>query len=204
MTAVAATPAARKQALRIAALGRRDRLDAGHRAAAAAAVVRHALALAPLAGAATVSAYHPIRSELDPGPLVAALRAGGASIALPVLVDAETMRFRLWDEGERLVPAGFGTLGPPAGAAEARPDALLVPLAAFDGSGFRIGYGKGHYDRAIAAFHAAAHRPFLVGLAFAAQAVDKIPAEPHDIPLDAIVTEDGVIVPAGSGRMTEA
>lgn len=196
MAVEAASLAGLKQAMRVAALGRRDRLEPAYRADASAAVAERAFSFLSAYEPGIVSAYWPIRSELDPGPLVDKLRHAHVEVALPVLVDAETMRFRHWQAGIALVPAGFGTVGPPAGAAEERPDVLLVPLAAFDRRGFRIGYGKGHYDRAVAAFHAEAHRPLLVGLAFATQEVDNVPAEAHDVPLDAIVTEDEVIAPA--------
>lgn len=140
-----------------------------------------------------VSGYWPIRSEIDPRPLLALARHDGHAVALPVLIDSETLRFRLWDEGAALVPAGFGTIGPDAAAPDIVPDIVLLPLAGFDRSGHRIGYGKGHYDRAIARLATSGHRPLLVGLAFGVQEVDKVPFEPHDIPLDFILTEDELI-----------
>ena len=75
------------------------------------------------------------------------------------------------------------------------PAILLVPLAAFDRRGHRIGYGRGYYDRAIAALKQAGHRPQLIGLAFACQEVSRVPAEAHDEPLDGIATEGGLIRP---------
>jgi 5-formyltetrahydrofolate cyclo-ligase len=91
-----------------------------------------------------------------------------------------------------LEPARFGLSVPPAAAGEVDPDVILVPLAGFDRRGHRLGYGAGHYDRALARLIAA--RPRLVlGLAYAAQAVDAVPAEPHDRRLDAVLTETGRI-----------
>ena len=92
-----------------------------------------------------------------------------------------------------LVPAGFGTYGPPETAPEVVPDLMIVPLAAFDRRLNRIGYGKGHFDRAVAALVDAGRPPVLLGLAFAAQEVEKISAEPHDIALDFLVTERELI-----------
>ncbi len=101
----------------------------------------------------------------------------------------EPLDFRLWTEDGTLVPAGFGTLAPPPDAPAAVPDLVLLPLLGFDDSGTRLGYGGGFYDRTLAALPV---RPRLVGLAFAAQHLAAIPRDQHDIPLDAVVTEDGV------------
>jgi len=181
-----------KSQLRAAALARRDAVDPSARAEAADRVLRQAGTLFDRPGH-VVSGYWPIRSEADPRPLLERARLAGASIALPVLLDAETLRFRLWQAGAPLEPAGFGTVGPSAEAPFVVPDIVILPLAAFDRRGHRIGYGKGHYDRAVAGLVASGVQPLLVGLAFAVQEVDKVPFEPHDIPLDYILTEDELI-----------
>jgi 5-formyltetrahydrofolate cyclo-ligase len=86
--------------------------------------------------------------------------------------------------------AGFGTMAPGPEAEELRPDVLLMPLAGFDRQGNRIGYGKGHYDTAISSLEKSG--PLLcIGLAFALQEVELVPAEGHDKPLAGILTEDG-------------
>lgn len=187
-----------KAHLRAAALARRDALDASTRAEADAAFLHHAGALFDTPGR-IVSGYWPIRSEADPRPLLERARAAGAIVALPVLIDRETLRFRRFDAGIAMEPAGFGTVGPPAHAPEVVPDIIILPLSAFDRAGHRIGYGKGHYDRAVAGIVAAGRRPLLVGLAFAVQEVDKVPFEPHDIPLDYILTEAERIAAPNSG-----
>ena len=93
-----------------------------------------------------------------------------------------------------LVRAGFGTVEPPADAEELVPECLLVPLAAFDLRGARIGYGRGYYDRAIARItRALGRRPATVGLAFTAQRADAVPEEAHDQRLDRILTEAGLM-----------
>jgi 5-formyltetrahydrofolate cyclo-ligase len=74
------------------------------------------------------------------------------------------------------------------------PDAVILPLAAFDRTGHRIGYGRGHYDRVIARLASAAAHPLLIGLAFSTQEVARVPAEAHDVALDAIVTEREAIL----------
>ncbi|WP_201400782.1 5-formyltetrahydrofolate cyclo-ligase [Kaistia sp. 32K] len=187
-----------KNQLRAAALARRDGLSIAARQHAVDGFLRHGVEWFEPAGR-IVSGYWPIRSEADPRPLIEGARAAGATIALPVLVDAETLRFRRWEAGAELHPAGFGTVGPSADAPFVMPDVILLPLAAFDRRGHRIGYGKGHYDRAVAAIFASGARPLLVGLAFAVQEVDKVPFETHDIPLDYILTEAERITALKSG-----
>lgn len=187
-----------KHQLRAAALARRDSLDAAARLAAIAAMAERGAALVARPGR-IVSGYWPIRSEADPRPLLERARAVGAILALPVLLDAETLRFRRWDADAALEPAGFGTVGPSPTAPVLVPDIIVLPLAAFDRQGHRIGYGKGHYDRAVAGIVGSGARPLLVGLAFAVQEVDKVPFEPHDIPLDYILTEDELIAAPKTG-----
>ncbi len=183
-----------KARIRGEALARRDRLDAAFRAQASRAAAALLLGLPELARAALVSGFWPIRSEIDPGPVLQALHARGRAVALPVVAHPHLL-FRLWHPGESLERRGFGLSEPPDDAPVVEPDLLLVPLAAFDRSGNRIGYGKGHYDRTLAAL--AARRAIVaVGVAFAVQECETIPAEPHDVPLDILVTEREIIRPA--------
>ena len=178
-----------KQRLRREALARRGAVPETARIEAALALATHADALGAEPGR-TVAAYWPIRSEIDPRPLLFALHERGHRMALPVVTD-DGMIFRELTRTSHLVPSGFGTHAPAEGAAELVPDLILLPLAAFDASGSRIGYGRGHYDRAIAGLRAAGHAPRLVGLALDVQQVEAVPAEPHDVRLD------GVLLPGG-------
>ncbi|MCB1447089.1 MAG: 5-formyltetrahydrofolate cyclo-ligase [Rhizobiaceae bacterium] len=138
-----------------------------------------------------VSGFFPIRSEVDVRPLMQRLRERGARLSVPVVVDRQTIVFRELVAGAPLVSTGFGTFGPGEEALAVDPDVMLVPLAAFDRAGHRIGYGAGYYDRAIARLHDKGKRPRLVGIAFDCQEIDIVPAEDHDIALDAILTESG-------------
>lgn len=138
-----------------------------------------------------VAGFMPIRSEPDLRPMMAQMRARGARLTLPVVIDRETILFRELLPTAALIETGFGTLGPGPDAAELDPDILLVPLSAFDDHGHRIGYGGGFYDRAIARLLLKGCKPRLIGIAFDVQKVEVIPAEPHDMPLDAILTESG-------------
>jgi 5-formyltetrahydrofolate cyclo-ligase len=180
--------ASEKARLRAAVLARRDQLDIDTRLEADEAIAAQVLALEALADmAGPVAGYWPMRSEADPRPIMAGLAARGIPLCLPAIVDGR-LEFRDWPLWGPLVPGGFGTLVPPPDAAIVSPAAFLVPLAAFDARGHRLGYGKGFYDGALAA-HPAARR---IGIAYAAQEVERVPAEPHDMPLEMIVTERGV------------
>jgi 5-formyltetrahydrofolate cyclo-ligase len=181
-------PPPSKDCLRTIALSARDTLSAEQRAAAAEAVAARGFPFAVAAGA-VVAGYAPIRSELDPMPLLRRLADAGARLALPVIMGREQpLQFRSFAIGEVLAPGPLGILQPPATSAELVPDILLVPLAAFDRSGQRIGYGAGYYDRSIEALRGG-NRAIAVGLAYAVQEIDAVPALPHDAALDYVLTE---------------
>lgn len=174
-----------KTELRAAALARRDALSPALRAEGAEALAVRPLPFA-LAPGAIVAGYAPIRSELDPYPLMHALQARGAALALPVVTGrGKPLLFRRWTFGDPLVAGHFGILEPAPVAPEVTPEVLLVPLAAFDRAGHRIGYGGGFYDRTLAA----AGRALAIGLAFSTQEVAAVDALPHDVRLAYIATE---------------
>lgn len=200
MTSMTLSPS--KPALRTQALAKRDGLPADVRASASHAVAGHVARGALQVGGATVSLYHAIGAELDPALLAEALVDAGATLALPVLLYRDTMVFRGWDRGQALVPVGFGTLGPDHDQPEVVPDLVVAPLAAFSSAGQRIGYGKGHYDRALAKLKAQGRLPAYLGLAFDEQGVPPFEDEPHDIRLDGVLTPSGLqFFPHGQDRM---
>ena len=185
------TPQQQKARLRADVLARRAELGPQAQKAAASALVAQAGLLGPVSGR-VVSGFWPIRGEIDPLPLMAHLADAAARLCLPAVLDAQTLVFRSWDgDPEVLVPARFGLMEPGPEAEVVRPDIMLVPLAAYDGSFNRIGYGAGYYDRAIAAMEADGHGPLLVGVAYACQRVAEVPAEPHDRPLAMVFTDAG-------------
>jgi len=106
-----------------------------------------------------------------------------------VVGDGQPLELRRWEQGAALYPAGFGTLAPDELAAVVEPDVILMPLLGFDKHGTRLGYGGGYYDRTLGRI---SKKPRLIGFAFALQEFDHIPRGPHDVPLDAVVTEKGV------------
>lgn len=138
-----------------------------------------------------ISGFMPIRSEADIRPLLDHLQKRGARICLPVVLDRETIVFRELKPGAELVSTGFGTRGPGPEAEVLDPELLLMPLSAFDALGNRIGYGAGHYDRAIDKLRKKGMTPRLIGIAFDCQEVQSVPAEPHDVGLSGIITESG-------------
>jgi 5-formyltetrahydrofolate cyclo-ligase len=191
MNSVAAI-VARKASLRAEALRRRDALAPAARRAAIETIVARALPV-ELQSRQIVSGYMPIKSEINPIPLMRRYEEAGARLALPAILGrGKALSLRAWSAGERLVSGEWGIREPDAKAQELEPDIMIVPLAAFDRRGSRIGYGAGYYDRTINDLRE--RKPIVaVGLAFAAQEVDEIPTLPHDARLDLVLTEREVI-----------
>ncbi len=184
--------AALKSDLRAAALARRDAISAGQRAAAAQAIAVHSLPIEMPKGS-VVSGYAPIRSEIDPFPLMRGLAQRGMILALPVIVGRDQpLIFREWTIDTPLVRGPLGIFQPSADTDEVEPDIAIVPLAAFDRAGHRIGYGAGHYDRTLILLRGQ-KRIAAIGIAFSVQQIDAVPAEPHDVRLDCVLTEREVI-----------
>jgi 5-formyltetrahydrofolate cyclo-ligase len=138
-----------------------------------------------------IAGYWPIAEEADVCPLMTALDARGHRVALPRVIRRDApLRFLRWRPGDPLAP-GFGAIPEPAADGEAiAPRVLLLPLLAFDGSGRRLGYGGGFYDRTLAAMRARTGIE-AIGVAYADQEVDSLPAADHDEHLDWVVTELG-------------
>ena len=138
-----------------------------------------------------LSLYHAMRDELDPAPLLARLCDFGNITALPVIDERDQpLKFRRWSTGDRLVEAAFGTFEPEGSADIVVPETLVVPLAAFDGRGHRLGYGGGYYDRTLAELRKTG-KVLAVGYAYAGQELAALPADDFDQRLDWVVTEQG-------------
>jgi len=178
-----------KSELRTLALDRRAALSEAQRVQASHDAVNHLAVL--IRSGETVALFHPIRGEMDPTALSSAITAAGGTVLLPAVTKDE-IEFRVHDPDTPLERGAFGTRHPPAMAGLSDPHLIIAPLAAFDREGNRIGYGGGFYDRAAACLTAANHAFRYVGIAFACQEVEAVPAEPHDRRLDAVVTENGL------------
>jgi 5-formyltetrahydrofolate cyclo-ligase len=172
--------------------------EAAHAAGQGAArcAAGHALGLiGHLRGVSVISGYLPIRSEIDPQPLMFALHGLGFRLCVPVITARrEPLRFREWAPGTKLERGAFG-VSVPASGAWLEPEVMIVPCLAFDDHGHRLGYGGGFYDRSIAALRQHAEVR-VAGLAYAAQRVAELPREPTDARMDVVITEDGVVEPA--------
>ena len=181
-----------KRHLRKEALARRDALDPFWRVEVALEMAETAEEHIDFVPGQVVSGFWPMRSEVDVRPLMFALREKGARLCLPAILDKTTIVFRELVRGAALVEMGFGTAGPSEEAPVLDPSIMLIPLAAFDKRGHRIGYGAGYYDRAIARLTQNGHAPRLVGIAFNCQEVAEVPDEAHDVILPEIITESGL------------
>jgi len=180
-----------KSDLRAAALARREALSDEQRADAAEAMAQRKLPFEIVPGM-VISGYSPIRNEIDPVPLMRKLASQGARLALPaVMARGKSLAFRAWSPDDRLMLGALGIPEPSPAAAEVIPDFMLVPLAAFDRQGHRIGYGAGHYDFTLAHLRKAKVIT-AIGTAFAVQEIKAVPAQPHDVALDYVLTEKKV------------
>jgi 5-formyltetrahydrofolate cyclo-ligase len=140
----------------------------------------------------TAALYWPTASEIDPRPLGRRLADAGARLCLPTVAAAgQALDFRLWAEDDVLAPDALGLAAPVSDAELITPELVIVPLLAFDGQGGRLGQGGGYYDRTLERLRAGGP-VFALGLAFAGQEVERLPAEDHDQPLDAVLTETGL------------
>ena len=186
-----------KDALRAQALARRDALPVAERQAAAETIAARAFPVAVTGK--IVSGFFPMKSEISPLPLLRKLADAGAQLALPAIAGrGKPLIMRAWAFGAPLKSGQWGIREPTADAAEVAPDILLVPLACFDRSGQRIGYGAGYYDMTIHALRA--KKPVTaIGVAFAAQEIPSVPATERDERLDLVLTEREVIDFADTG-----
>ena len=181
-----------KAELRVAAQARRDALPADARKAAAETIAARKFPLA-VTPSTILSGFMPLKSEINPLPLMQKLAEAGARLALPAIAGrGKPLIMRAWEFGAPLDRGQWGIREPKADAPEVEPDILLVPLLAFDRAGHRLGYGAGYYDMTIHRLRGL--KPVIaVGIAFAAQEVPKIPTTPRDERLDLVLTEREVI-----------
>lgn len=143
-----------------------------------------------------VASYAAIGTEIDAQTVLADVLARcDIQQALPVVIGkAKPLVFRAWTLGEALETSRFGIPEPTAAAIEVRPDVLLVPLLAVDRDGYRLGYGGGFYDRTLASLRANGSCA-AIGLAFSAQCTGRLPRGPNDVPVDFVLTENGLTQP---------
>ncbi|MFH9754940.1 5-formyltetrahydrofolate cyclo-ligase [Streptomyces griseus] len=190
--------ASAKNSLRRELLAARALLTKEDAVRSAAVLAAAALGLPELADARTVAAYVSVGREPGTRALLEALRGRGVRVLLPVLLPDNDLDWAAYEGPEHLLPAGRGLLepdGPRLGRdAVLDADTVLLPGLAVDGAGMRLGRGGGSYDRVLARLTAAGAHPALVVLLYDDEVVARVPSEPHDHPVDAVVT------PAGARR----
>jgi 5-formyltetrahydrofolate cyclo-ligase len=153
-------------------------------------------ALGDLAGR-VVSAYWPFRGEPDLRPWMGRVSERGGVCALPVVIERHApLVFRAWRQGDRLHP-GVWNIPVPSDGPEVMPDIVIAPLVGFDDTCYRLGYGGGFFDRTLAALP---RRPRIVGVGYAQAAIRTIYPQPHDVPMDVVVTERGIVVPPSAAQ----
>ncbi|MEU0099511.1 5-formyltetrahydrofolate cyclo-ligase [Streptomyces sp. NPDC006267] len=190
--------ASAKNSLRRELLAARALLTKEDAHRAAAVLAGTALHLPELADARTVAAYVSVGREPGTRALLEVLRGRGVRVLLPVLLADNDLDWAAYEGPEHLLSAGRGLLEPdgpflgPAAVLDA--DVVLLPGLAVDGAGMRLGRGGGSYDRVLARLTAAGAHPALVVLLYDDEVVARVPSEPHDHPVDAVVT------PAGTRR----
>jgi 5-formyltetrahydrofolate cyclo-ligase len=140
-------------------------------------------------GAKSLAFYWPHRREYDPSPVALKVIEDGGQAALPVVVQKRApLEFRPWHPDLTMLIGAYEIPHPPEGLTVI-PDAIIVPLLGFDQALYRLGYGGGYYDRTLANL---SPRPLTIGVGFELSRLNTIHPQPHDVRLDAIVTEDGV------------
>lgn len=160
---------------------------------AATMLASHASRLTSLYGSGVFAGYMPIHSELSPLALLKSLVGLGCDLALPITPQVgQPLRFHRWEIDGLLNDGPYGTKQPPADNDKCNPDVILAPLLAFDVDGWRLGYGGGFYDRTVASLRRLGQRVKLIGIAYEEQKLDKLPVGPFDMPLDAVLSPDGI------------
>lgn len=183
-----------RRAERVRLRGERDAMRVADRHAASNAIGRHLRDLLAERfdnpAGHILSGYWPIKGEPDLRPLMAELHEAGMTVALPVVeVKAAPLAFRLWTPDTPMMRGDWNIPVPPPDAQPLTPRIVLAPCLGWDGSGYRLGYGGGYFDRTLATL---TPRPFTIGIGFRTARLSTIYPQPHDIPLDVIVTEAGV------------
>ena len=191
---IAAAKATLREAMKVRREGLHDTSGASAKkaAAAAGAIAARWAATGGAAGEPVVSIYAAIGAELDPLPLLGELEALGFQGALPVIGrKGEPLTFRAYTTGDDLDERTWGIREPKPHRPVVVPDVLILPLLAFDGEGWRLGYGGGFYDRTLAGLRAG-KQVAAIGLAYAGQRVDAVPHADYDEPMDGVLTPSGL------------
>jgi len=188
---------------RAALLRLRMAVDRAQHAAWNRQITTRLLELCPAQKPMAVAGYWPFKGEFDPRFAMRVLRDQGVTTALPVVVQtAAALQFRQWWPGIHTSSGVYG-LPVPEGSPVVHPDVVLMPPIGFDDAGYRLGYGGGYYDRTLAAMPMP---PIKIGVGFELSRIASIRPQPHDIPMDYVVTEEAIyqVTPTGLARRDAA
>ena len=181
-----------KSELRNATLAKRDAMPADERQRGGETIAARPFPLT-IAPGTIVSGFMPLKSEINPLPLMKVLAGAGAKLALPAIAGrGKPLIMRAYAFGDEFARGQWGIREPKPEQPEVFPDVLLVPLACFDRAGQRIGYGAGYYDMTIHRLRTM-KKVVAVGVAFALQEIARVPATDRDERLDLVLTETGTI-----------
>ncbi len=171
---------------RAALIERRMQISADERVARSLRISEALRSVLSSASDKLIGFYWPFRGEFDARPILTEECSQGMRLALPVVVEkGQPLQFRPWSPGTRMT-RGVWNIPIPADDEAVEPDVLIAPLVGFDPAGYRLGYGGGFYDRTIAS---KAVKPFVIGIGFEIARLPTIHPQPHDIPMDVIVTD---------------
>ena len=174
---------------RAALIARRTALPAAQRREWSAAISACVQSCFPLLAEMTIGFCWPYQGEFDARFAIRYFRERGATAALPAVVDkASPLQFRKWWPGAPMT-RGVYDIPVPDGTGLVVPDAAIVPMNGFDERAYRLGYGGGYFDRTLASI---ARMPRVIAVAYEFMFIETIYPQPHDIPVDYVVTEHGV------------
>lgn len=183
------------------AVCRAKRSNIGEKEGKNRAIVARALELPEVKASDALFIFYPLKDEVDLLPLMDYAKKNGKKIAFPLCEDKEgSMRFCEIDSLDGLNEGCFGLREPSKDSPEILPRGAVIflPALAIDKKGYRLGYGKGYYDRYLAKH--AEHKPYTVGVIYKELIFDELPRDEYDLPCDTVVSEDGVINGVGRCR----
>lgn len=170
-------------------------VDADHVAKAMADCADDIIAAFDLTPQDVAAGYWPIKTEIDPRPLLERLGAKGLNTALPATPKpGQPLVFHHWKAGDEVIEGLYGTSEPKPDAPICYPSLILVPMLAFDDDGYRLGYGGGFYDRSLEVLRGRGGNVYALGIAYDSQRVDMVPIGPYDAQLDGVLTGSGLYV----------
>jgi 5-formyltetrahydrofolate cyclo-ligase len=178
-----------RKATRTALLAHRRSLALRDKKRVAAAVTEQLATLGPRLDGRRIGFYWPMKGEIDLVAFVRSMIRGLGAAALPVVVAKnQALEFWQWTPRTKLCNRGLWNIPTPMDRVLVTPDVLLVPLIGFDAAGYRLGYGGGYYDRTLAALGSPALK---IGVGHELGRLETIHPQPHDVPMDVIITEGG-------------